>query len=122
MFIPADEWLRAFLLTLVVEVPVATYLLRHNEPRLSRAAALVVFANLASHPLVWFVWSQVFLIGTVEYVLVAEMWAVAVEAVFFAVAVRGLRPGRALLVSLVANGASFVAGRLLIQLFPEIFR
>lgn len=122
MFIPADEWLRAFLLTLVVEIPVATYLLRRDEPSLPRAAALVVFANLVSHPLVWFAWSQVFLIGTVEYVLAAESWAVAVEAIFFAVAVRGLRPSRALLVSLFANGASFAVGRLIVQFFPEVFR
>jgi hypothetical protein len=122
MFFPATDWLVAFLLTLAVEVPVATWLLRRTEPNLLRGAALVVFANLASHPLVWYVWTQVFLIGTVEYVLAAETWAVAVEAIFYAVVVRGLGPRRALAVALVANVASFAFGRVVTQLWPEVFR
>jgi hypothetical protein len=82
VFFPAGDWFIAFLLTLAVEVPVATFLLRRDEPNLPRAAALVVFANLVTHPLVWYVWSQVFLIGTAEYVIAAETWAILAEAVF----------------------------------------
>lgn len=122
MFFPANDWLVAFLLTLAVEVPVATLLLRRDEPNLLRAAALVVFANLVTHPLVWYVWSQVFLVGTPRYVIAAETWAILAEAVFYAVAIRGLRPGRALLVAAVANVASFAVGRLVTQLWPEVFR
>ena len=122
MFFPANDWFVAFLLTLVVEVPVATLLLRRNEPDMLRAAALVVFANLVTHPLVWYVWSQVFVIGTAEYVVAAEAWAILAEAVFYAVVVRGIPPRRALLVAAVANVASFAVGRVVTQVWPEVLR
>src|SRR4029079_12215861 len=107
VFFPAGDWFVAFLLTLAVEVPIATLMLRRDEPNLLRAAALVVFANLVTHPLVWYVWSQVFLIGTPQYVIAAEAWAILAEAVFYAVVIRGIRPGRAFLLATVANVASF---------------
>ena len=122
MFIPADDWLRAFLLTLAVEVPLATWLLRRAEIESWRAAVIVFIANLATHPLVWFAWSQVFLIGTPEYVIAAETWAVAIEAVVYAVTIGGLGARRALLISLIANGASFALGRVVAGLLPEVFR
>jgi hypothetical protein len=122
VFFPAGDWFRAFVLTVVVEIPVATYLLRRAEPQLWRTAALVFFANLASHPLVWYVWTQVFLVGSLPYVLAAEAWAVIVEAAFYFVAFRGIGIGRATLVSVVANLASFAVGRLVIQFWPEVLR
>ena len=122
MFFPAGDWFAAFLLTLAVEVPIGVFLLRRAEPNVARAAALVVFANLVSHPMVWFVWTQVFLIGTAEYVIAVETWAIAIEAVFYAVVVRGLGPGRAVLIAVVANAASFAVGRVVAQLWPEVFR
>ncbi len=121
MFFPAGDWFAAFLLTLAVEVPVATLLLRRVEPNILRAAALVVFANLVTHPLVWYVWSQVFLIGTLEYVGAAEAWAILAETVFYAVVVQGIRPGWALVVAATANVASFAVGRVVIPLWPEVF-
>ena len=121
MFFPASGWFAAFVLTLAVEVPIAGYLLRRVEPDRLRLALLLVFANLATHPIVWYVITQLFLIGTWEYVLVAESWAVAVEAVFYAVAFRGLDPRRAIAVAVVANGASFIAGRIVGELWPGVF-
>ncbi len=112
MFIPVGDWLPAFLLTLAVEVPLVVFLLRTDMPDRRRLAALVVFANLATHPVVWFVLTQLLLVGTVEYTLAAEAWAVVIEALFYAVAVDGVSVRRATAVSLVANAASFVAGRL----------
>ena len=64
MFFSASGWLAAFLLTVAVEVPVAALLLRRAEPDRVRLVLLVVFANLATHPIVWFVVSQVALVGT----------------------------------------------------------
>ena len=122
MFFPASDWFAAFLLTLAVEVPIAVFLLRRTEPNLLRAAALVVFANLITHPMVWFVWTQVFLIGTPEYVIAAETWAIVAEAAFYAIVVRGLGPGRAILIAVVANAASFAVGRVVAQVWPEVFR
>ncbi|HEY6058770.1 MAG TPA: hypothetical protein VIV06_12125 [Candidatus Limnocylindrales bacterium] len=122
MFFPASGWFAAFVLTLALEVPVAGYLLRRAEPDRLRLVVLVAFANLTTHPIVWYVITQFFLIGTWEYVLVAESWAVAVEALFYAVAFRGLDPRRAIAAALVANAASFTAGRIIGDLWPEVFR
>jgi hypothetical protein len=52
---------------------------------------------------------------------VAESWAIAVEALFYAVAFRGLDPRRAIAVALVANAASFTAGRIVGDLWLEVF-
>jgi hypothetical protein len=65
--------------------------------------------------------TQLFLIGTWEYLLAAESWAVAAEALFYAVALRGLDPRRALAVAVVANAASFIAGQIVGDLWPEVF-
>src|SRR4029079_18418715 len=78
VFFPAGDWFAAFVLTLAVEVPIAVFLLRCTEPNLAPAPTIVVFANLVSHPMVWFVWTQVFLIGTPEYVIAVETWAIAI--------------------------------------------
>ena len=76
MFFPADIWFRAFVLTLAVELPIAGVLLRRYEPSRTRLLLLILFANLASHPAVWFIFTQWFLVGTPEYVIAAEGWAV----------------------------------------------
>ena len=121
MFFPASGWFAAFVLTLAVEIPVAGYLLRRAEPDRVRLVVLIVFANLATHPIVWYVWTQPFLIGTWEYILAAEAWAVGAEAVFYAVAFRGLGPRRAIAVAVVANAASFVVGWVAGALWPGVF-
>jgi hypothetical protein len=111
MFIPVADWLPAFLLTLAVEVPVVVVLLRGVMPDRGRLAALAAFANLATHPAVWFVLTQLFLVGTLEYVVAAEAWAIGVEAAFYVIAIPGLTIGRATFASVIANAASFAAGR-----------
>ncbi len=121
MYFPASGWLVAFLLTVAVEAPIVAYLLRRAEPERLRLVALVVFANLASHPIVWYVITQPFLVGTLEYVLVAEGWAIVAEAVFYAVTIRGLDPRRAVAVAVVANVASFLAGWAVGELWPGVF-
>jgi succinate-acetate transporter protein len=113
MFFPVSDWFAAFLLTLAVEIPVASYLLRRAEPDLPRRLLLVLLANLLTHPAVWFIFTQLLLIGTPEYTLAVEAWAVGLEALFYAVTIRGLTARRAIAVALVANAASFAVGRLL---------
>jgi len=112
VFFPVEDWFEAFVLTLVVETPIVVLVLRRAEPGLARLALIAVFANLATHPAVWFVFTQLFLVGTAEYVLVAEAWAIAVEAAFFVVVIRGVGARRAVTASLLANGASILAGLL----------
>jgi hypothetical protein len=120
LYIPVDLWFRAFLLTLVVEAPIVARLLRHWEPSWPRLLALVLFANLASHPAVWFVFTQLLLIGTPEYLVIAEGWAIGCEALFFWAAFRGVPVRRAIITSLAANAASFVVGWLVPAVWPEL--
>jgi len=122
VFFSASGWLAAFLLTLAVELPVAAFLLRRAEPDRLRLALLIVYANLATHPLVWFVLSQFALVGTATYVLLAESWAIAAEALFYWITLRGLPARRALAVSLAANASSFLVGQLVGNMWPELFR
>jgi hypothetical protein len=121
MFFPASGWFAAFVLTLAIEVPIAAYLLRRAEPDRVRLVLLVAFANLATHPLVWFVWTQVFLIGTPEYLVVAEAWAVTAEAVFYWAAFRAAGWRRAIAVAVVANVTSFVVGSVAGEIWPGVF-
>lgn len=113
MYLPISSWFVAFALTLLVEVPVVLAMLRHHEPSLARLAVLVVFVNLATHLVVWYVATQLFRVGTIEYVLVAEAWAIGAEAVFYTAAIRDLSFARSVVVAATANLASFLVGRLI---------
>jgi hypothetical protein len=113
MYVPISSWFAAFALTLVVEVPLVLAMLRREEPNLARLAVLVVFVNLATHLVVWYVATQLLRVGTVEYVVAAEAWAILAEAVFYVAAIRGLTFARSVVVAAAANLASFVVGRLL---------
>ena len=99
-------WARAFCVTLAVELAVATPLLRG---RLAPRLVLVALANLASHPAVWFVLPELGL-GYPAWLVSAELWAVTVEAVAYRALLPGMAARRAVVVSLAANAASFLAG------------
>jgi hypothetical protein len=116
MFIPVSDWFAAFVLTLAVEVPVAAVALRTAEASVTRLVVLIVFVNLATHLAVWYVFSQLFLIGKLEYTLAAEGWAIGAEAVFYKAALPRTSWRRVLAAAVVANGASTLAGRL--ELWP----
>ncbi len=120
MFFPVELWFRAFVLTVLVETPIVAYALRPYEPSRLRLVLLIVFANLASHPAVWFVFTQLFLVGTPEYVVASEGWAVGLEALFYWAAFRGVSVRRAIAVPLLANAASFLLGRLLVGVWPDV--
>jgi hypothetical protein len=113
MFFPISDWFAAFVLTLAVELPIAVLALRPAEPQVLRLVALVVYANLATHVAVWYVFSQLLEVGSVGYAVVAEGWAFGAEALFYAVAIRGLSARRAVAVAFAANAASFAVGRLI---------
>jgi len=105
-------WLRAFALTLLIELPVAVPLLRASErPWASpwKRAGLVLFANLASHPLLWFALSALPLPGHWPLAL-SETWAVLAEAALYRLALDGLPLRRCALASLAANAASLSIG------------
>ncbi len=120
MFFPASAWFSAFVLTVLIEAPVAWFLLRAAEPSLVRLGLLIVFASVATHPAVWFVFTQLFLVGTLEYVIAAEGWAVVAESVFWWAAIRGLSARRAVAVGVGTNVVSFLVGRLVLGLWPGL--
>jgi hypothetical protein len=121
MYFPVSGWVAAFAITLAVEIPVAIYLLRRSQPDLVRLGLLIVLANLATHPIVWYVIGQVLMVGTAGYTLVAEAWAIGVEAVFYAVTIPNVSARRALAVAVAANTASFIAGRVVGAVRPDLF-
>ncbi len=122
MFFPASGWFVAFVLTIALEVPIAAFLLRRADPDLLRLGILIFFANLATHPIVWYVIPQVLLIDTPGYALAAETWAVAAEALLYWAAIRGLSARRAIGASLLANAASFAVGWAVGERWPDLFR
>jgi hypothetical protein len=107
---PPTAWLVAFVVTVAVEAPIVLALTRGCEPGAARRFALVVFAQLATHPLVWFVFPFIVGLRGSTALALSELWAWLAEAAFYTLTLRGLRVSRALGVSAVANGASVLAG------------
>lgn len=104
-------WAKAFFLTVLVEIPIASFVLRDLDRSWARRAVLALFASLATHPAVWFIFPRLDLTYP-QMIAAAETWAVVIEAVFYGFTFRGLEPWRAVGVSLLANGASFGTGLL----------
>lgn len=99
-------WLGAFAFTQAVELPV--YL------RAGCRAPGALAASAITHPVVWFVLVPRLPLGYDERVVIAEAFAVIVEALWLRLALR--RP-RALAWSLLANALSFGLGMLSRALF-----
>jgi hypothetical protein len=102
------DWAGFFALTLAVELAVAVPLLT-KEAGLPRRVAAVVFAQLSSHPAVWFVIPALGL-PRLSYLASAETWAVVSELLLYRLIFPQLSWSRALAVSALANGASFAVG------------
>jgi hypothetical protein len=104
-------WLKAFLFTSAVEIPIATALFRRAEARLGRRLGFAFFANLISHPAVWLIFPFLGLrYGT--SILLAEAWAFGIEALFYMLAFEKSDRFHAAGVSALANGASYGLGLL----------
>jgi hypothetical protein len=103
------RWLGAFAATVALELPIAGLFCRRFEPCTRRLLAKLFFANLATHPLVWFAFPMLPLGGFLP-IVAAEAFAFSAEAAFFLTVFPGLRPARAWAASLVANAFSFCAG------------
>ena len=102
------NWLRAFGLTLLVELAIALPLLAAVEPRLARRASVVVVVNLATHPLVWFLFPGL-AVGSGTRLALSEAWAVLAELAIYRLVWPALSLRRAALVAVAANAASLVA-------------
>lgn len=102
-------WLRAFGLTVLIEAPFIIALFRQAEPRIGRRVAFAFFANLASHPAVWFIF-PVLLPRAGLPLVIQEVWAVLIEALFYRLVFDRGGGTLALGGSALANGASYGAG------------
>ncbi len=102
-----ELWLRAFAVTLAVELVVAAPALRDRG--LPTRVASVGIANLASHPIVWFVFLRLGLSFEVRHVL-SEAWAIGLELGIYVLLFPAIGVRRAAAVSLLANGASLAVG------------
>jgi hypothetical protein len=106
---PLALWFRAFALTLAIELPVAFPLLRRADASRVRRIGAIGLANLMSHPIVWSILQRLFVSRT-AFLLASESWAVAIEAATYVLLFPRLARSRALGVSALANGASYLFG------------
>jgi len=98
-------WLRAFAFTQLVEVPIYV-----RGARVSAAQGFV--ASALTHPVLWFV---IFPLSPASYdttTVVGELWVWLTEAAYLRLMRYEPRLHRALLWSLIANGASLGLGEL----------
>jgi hypothetical protein len=102
-------WFEAFVLTYAIEAAIVVPMLRAAEPSLARRAALCFFANLATHPAVWFIIPRLGLPDPAT-IAVAEAWAFGLEGVFYALVLPKLGAQRAMFVSIAANATSYAIG------------
>ncbi len=103
-------WLFAFLVTAAVETPIVLYLTGDRGMGAGRRAGLIVFAQLATHPLVWFVFPRIAGLTGYSAMALSELWAWLAEAVFYGLVFPGIGASRAIGISALANAASILAG------------
>ena len=126
MSFPIEAWAHAFLFTQAVEVPVYVLAMRHAQragwserPRRLGYQVLLAFAASAiTHPMVWYLIPNVVdpYRAYYEYVLIAETFAVVVEAFwFYSCHVAWL--GRSFVWALLANALSAGLGEASRSLF-----
>jgi hypothetical protein len=111
----AVEYAVALMLTLAIEAPIAAAVLRrwYRVP-LWRGTTAAIVASMLTHPVVWFVlplWLTPS-VGYLGYLVVAESFAWLAEAAVYWLMTRRDPPGM-LLLSLLANLASFTIGAIL---------
>ncbi len=103
------DWFTAFILTLLVELPVLLFLL--GDYGFLRVLVCGFLLNVVSHPLLWFVF-PLFLSGSYS-VFCGELLVVFVEYVLLVLFFRCEPRVRLLLSSLAVNLLSFFVGEVL---------
>ena len=111
---PSMTWPVAFGLTLLVEAPLYLFATRGQNLRPLTRLAAAVGTSALTHPFVWFVFPPLLIpvAGWLAYFVVAETFAVVVEALYL----RALRIERPWAISLGANATSASIGLLLTYL------
>lgn len=111
----ATAWLKALSFTWAVEVGLGVWLLP-ADASLLRRLSLLFLGSAVTHPCVWFVFPFIGL-DYVSAIILAEIFAVVVEAVIYWAGIKSLQPGRALAVSFALNAASLGTGLLVRELW-----
>ena len=104
------SWLLAFVLTCALELPVVLLAMRGREPQPKRVLGVALVGQLLTHPLVWFAFPALPLLGQEERFWLSELFAWLAEAALYAGLLAGVSPWRGLGVSGVANAISLAAG------------
>ncbi len=110
-------WIKAFLLTLAVEVPLFILIARSNKTvkknvpiwRLALAAGA---GTMITHPLLWFAWPHVVSDYT-TYIITGELLVAVIETFTFYLIARPIKLKLALASAFIANGASYGIGVLI---------
>lgn len=108
-------WLNAFLLTLVVEVPLFFGIAKLDKQLARRCPTWrLVLAGAAgtclTHPLLWFIWPLVVGKDYTTYIVSGELLIFIVEIFTFMFIAQPIRFRYALAASFFANAASWTAG------------
>ncbi|WP_146657892.1 hypothetical protein [Enhygromyxa salina] len=113
-----SAWLLAFAFTQLIEVPIYIRALLERLPerepvckRWPAALAIAFGASAVTHPIVWFVMPKLIPGSWLTMVIVAELFAITVEAAWL----RGFGLQRSLAWAAFANSASVAIGLLLRQ-------
>lgn len=111
-YVSASAWLTLFAITVVIEVPIVVLLVGKAEASWTRRIIIALAGQLATHPLVFFVFPQLPLRGFPSLVC-SELYALGFEALLYGAAFVRLRPLEAFAIAGLANGVSFGLGLLL---------
>jgi hypothetical protein len=115
LYYPLDLWIRAVLVTLLIEVPVY-WLVARSYTKGWRAVIAGAGGTLISHPFLCFLWIRLF----------SDFWAFAIsgealvfffEALFFWLVAKPIPLKRAFWASFLANASSALLGSALLTLF-----
>ncbi len=102
------HWIRSFVFTLIIEVPIFILMVRGTVP-LWRGTLAGAAGTCITHPCLWFVWPFVVSDYTL-YIISGELLVATIESfVFFAIA-RPVRLSKAFASAFIANAASYAAG------------
>ena len=110
-----EHWFRAFLWTLGLELPVAAFVLRRHV-QLARRLALIVVANVATHPAVWLIFPE---LGSRQHwpswltLALSEAWAFGFETAVYSLFLGRGKLRVAASASLAANALSLGLGYVL---------
>jgi hypothetical protein len=113
----ASLWFHAFLITVVIEVPIVVWLTAAARASWQKRALWALVAQILTHPLVWYAFPllpRVSAVSAQTSFALSETWAWLAEAGLYAVTRVAGSPLRALGASAVANGASLGLGYFLL--------